>query len=234
MTSSIELWRKAMASKIYLYGTVGYDIDANYVRLALDEADGDLELRINSGGGDVFEGQAIYSLLESWKATTGNRVLVYIDGIAASVASVIAMAGSEIHMSSNALMMIHNPWTPSAVGGSDDLRDLANVLDKIRETIVTVYETRSGIDRDAIGLMMDEETWFTAAEAVNFGFADQIVNASEETVASIKAFNYVNAPDWVQAVEPVEDDAAEPVAVRRSLAKAKLALERCCNKTSKN
>ena len=133
-----------MASKIYLYGTVGYDIDANYVRLALDEADGDLELRINSGGGDVFEGQAIYSLLESWKATTGNRVIVYIDGIAASVASVIAMAGSEIHMSSNALMMIHNPWTPSAVGGSDDLRDLANVLDKIRETIVTVYETRSG------------------------------------------------------------------------------------------
>jgi ATP-dependent protease ClpP protease subunit len=224
-----------MASKIYLYGTVGYDIDASYVRMALDEAsDGDLELRINSGGGDVFEGQAIYSLLESWKTTTGNRVIVYIDGIAASVASVIAMAGSDIQMSSNALMMIHNPWTPAAVGGADDLRDLANVLDKIRETIVTVYETRSGIDRDAIGLMMDEETWFTAAEAVNFGFADQIVNASEETVASIKAFNYVNAPDWVCAVEPVEDDAAEPVAVRRSLAKAKLAAERCCNKNSKN
>lgn len=224
-----------MASKIYLYGTVGYDIDASYVRMALDEAsDGDLELRINSGGGDVFEGQAIYSLLESWKTTTGNRVIVYIDGIAASVASVIAMAGSEIQMSSNALMMIHNPWTPAAVGGADDLRDLANVLDKIRETIVTVYETRSGIDRDAIGLMMDEETWFTAAEAVNFGFADQIVNASEETVASIKAFNYINAPDWVHAVEPIEKDAAEPVAVRRSIAKAKLAAERCCNKNSKN
>ena len=224
-----------MPSKIYLYGTVGYDIDASYVRMALDEAsDGDLELRINSGGGDVFEGQAIYSLLESWKTTTGNRVIVYIDGIAASVASVIAMAGSDIQMSSNALMMIHNPWTPAAVGGADDLRDLANVLDKIRETIVTVYETRSGIDRDAIGLMMDEETWFTAAEAVNFGFADQIVNASEETVASIKAFNYINAPDWVQAVEPIENAAAEPVPVRRSLAKAKLAAERCCNKNSKN
>jgi ATP-dependent protease ClpP protease subunit len=224
-----------MLNKFYLYGTVGYDVDADFTRLALDSyPEGDLEVRINSGGGDVFEGQAIYSLLESWKTTTGNRVIVYIDGIAASVASVIAMAGSEIHMSSNALMMIHNPWTPSAVGGSDDLRDLANVLDKIRETIVTVYETRSGIDRDAIGLMMDEETWFTAAEAVNFGFADQIVNASEETVASIKAFNYINAPDWVHAVEPVEDDAAEPVAVRRSLAKAKLAVERCCNKTSKN
>jgi len=82
--------------------------------------------------------------------------------------------------------------------------------------------------------MMDEETWFTAAEAVNFGFADQIVNASEETVASIKAFNYVNAPDWIRAVEPIDKAAAEPVAVRRSIAKAKLAAERCCNKTSKN
>jgi len=81
---------------------------------------------------------------------------------------------------------------------------------------------------------MDEETWFTAAEAVNFGFADQVVNASEETLASIKAFNYVNAPDWVHAVEPVEDDVAEPVAVRRSLAKAKLSLERCCNKNTKH
>ena len=95
-----------MANKLYVYGQIGYEVSADYMRLALDEAtDGDLELRINSGGGDVFEGQAIYSLLESWKTTTGGRVIVYVDGIAASVASVIAMAGSEIHMSSNALMM---------------------------------------------------------------------------------------------------------------------------------
>jgi ATP-dependent Clp protease protease subunit len=218
-----------MANKIYLYGTVGYDIDADYVRLALDDAnDADFEIRVNSGGGDVFEGQAIYSLLESWKSTTGNKVIIHVDGIAASIASVIAMAGSEIHMSSNALMMIHNPWTPAAAGGSNELRDLAAVLDKIRETIVTVYETRSGIDRDAIGLMMDEETWFTAEEAVTFGFADQIVNASEEPVASIKAFNYINAPEWVGGLSPA--NTAEPVAaVRRSIAKAKLAANRCCN-----
>ena len=220
-----------MANKIYLYGTIGYDISSDYMRLALDEiTEGNIELRINSGGGDVFEGQAIYSLLESWKTTTGGSVIVYIDGIAASVASVIAMAGSDIQMSSNALMMIHNPWTPAAVGGAEDLRDLANVLDKIRETIVTVYENRSGIDRDAIGLMMDEETWFTAAEAVNFGFADQIVNASEEPVASIKAFNYINAPEWISEVVAEKVDKPAPP-IRRSIAKAKLALERCCNKT---
>lgn len=224
-----------MAHKIYVYGTIGYEIDADYLRLALDTADEDIELRINSGGGDVFEGQAIYSLLESWKSTTGGKITVYIDGIAASIASVIAMAGSEVHMSSNALMMIHNPWTPSATGGSGDLRDLASVLDKIRDTIVTVYETKSGMDRDTIGLMMDEETWFSAEEAVNFGFADQIVNASEEPIASIKAFNYVNAPDWVRGSTAVKAKVAEPPApVRRSLAKARLAAERCCNKNSRN
>lgn len=225
-----------MANRIYLFGTIGYDVNSDYMRMALDDVtEGDIELRINSGGGDVFEGQAIYSLVESWKTTTGGKVIVYIDGIAASIASVIAMAGSEIHMASNALMMIHNPWTPAATGSSDDLRDMASVLDKIRETIVSVYETRSGLDRDAIGLMMDEETWFTAAEAVNFGFADQIVNASEEPVASIKAFNYINAPEWVSEVVPPPVEVVEPPApVRRSLAKARLALERCCNKTTRN
>jgi len=223
-----------MSHKIYLYGTIGYEIDAEFIRLALDSAEEDIELRINSGGGDVFEGQAIYSLLESWKSTTGGNVIVYIDGLAASVASVIAMAGSEIRMSSNALMMIHNPWTPSATGGSNDLRDLANVLDKIRDTIVTVYETKSGMDRDTISLMMDEETWFSAEEAVNFGFADQIVNASEEPVASVKAFNYINAPDWVCQSASVVQSTIEPPAIKRSIAKARLAANRCCNKTTKN
>ena len=98
-----------------------------------------------------------------------------------------------------------------------------------------VYETKSGMDRDTIGLMMDEETWFSAEEAVNFGFADQIVNASEEPIASIKAFNYVNAPDWVRGSTDSKAKVAEPTApVRRSLAKARLAAERCCNKTSRN
>ena len=82
-------------SKLYIYGTVGYDIDADYVRVALDEAEGELELRINSGGGDVFEGNSIYALLNSWKNREGNRLTIYVDGLAASIASVIAMAGTE-------------------------------------------------------------------------------------------------------------------------------------------
>jgi ATP-dependent Clp protease protease subunit len=217
-------------SKLYLYGTIGYDIDADYVRLALDDTTGDLELRINSGGGDVFEGNSIYALLNSWKARPGNFLRIYVDGLAASIASVIAMSGNEVVMSNNSLMMIHNPWTPAAAGDANDLRETANVLDKVRDTIMTVYADRTGLDLDTIGNLMDEETWLSADEAINFGFADRIVSASEEAMASIKAFNYINAPEYLtKAVEPVlEDEPADVVGM--TLAEAKLKLSRCCNK----
>ena len=181
----------------------------------------------------MFEGNAIYSLLESYKTKDGNSVTVYVDGIAASIASVIAMAGDTIHMSKNALMMIHNPWTPAAAGGSDDLRNLATVLDKIRETIVTVYESKTGMDRETLLAMMEDETWFSAAEAVNFGFADFVIDLSEEPAASIKAFNYVNAPNWLNDINAVNE--VEPILpIRRKLAKVKLAINRCCNKINNN
>ena len=221
-------------SRIYVYGTIGYDVDAEYMRLALEDAQGDIELRINSGGGDVFDGQAIFSLLEDYKKLTGSKITVVVDALAASIASVIAMAGDEVLMASNSLMMIHNPWTPQATGESKDLRDTADVLDKVRETILTVYEGRTGIDRDMLGDMMDEETWLSAAEAISFGFADSVIEPSEAPVACIKAFNYVNAPEWIAAGEvafidqaPKEDKQAP---VNRSIAEQKIKLSRCCNK----
>ena len=144
------------------------------------------------------------------------------------------MAGDEVLMASNSLMMIHNPWTPQATGESKDLRDTADVLDKVRETILTVYEGRTGIDRDMLGDMMDEETWLSAAEAISFGFADSVIEPSEAPVACIKAFNYVNAPEWISAGEvafidqaPKEDKQAP---VNRSIAEQKIKLSRCCNK----
>ena len=215
-------------SKLYLYGTIGYDIDADYVRLALDDTDGELELRINSGGGDVFEGNSIYALLNSWKRQPENRLTIYVDGLAASIASVIAMSGDEVLMSANSLMMIHNAWTPAAAGDSKDLRETANVLDKVNDTIRTVYEERTGLDRETITSLMDEETWFSAPEAVNYGFADRIVSASEEPVASIKAFNYVNAPDWIKTATP-EEQSNEQTSSGMSIAEAKLKFVRCCN-----
>lgn len=220
-------------SRIYVYGTIGYDVDAEYMRLALEDAQGDIELRINSGGGDVFDGQAIFSLLKDHKARTGSKITVVVDALAASIASVIAMAGDEVLMSSNALMMIHNPWTPQATGESKDLRDTADVLDKVRETILTVYEGRTGIDREMLGDMMDEETWLSAAEAISFGFADAVIEPSEAPVASIKAFNYVNAPEWVVAAEGNYRKPAEPEeqrAINRKIAEQKIRISRCCNK----
>jgi len=215
-------------SKLYIYGTVGYDIDSEYVRLALDEAEGELELRINSGGGDVFEGNSIYALLSSWKNKEGNRLTIYVDGLAASIASVIAMAGTEIVMSTNSLMMIHNPWTPAAAGDASDLRETAAVLDKVRETILAVYADRTGLDRETIGNLMDEETWLSAEEAINFGFADRLVAATDEPMACIKAFNYSNAPG---SLENFSESTPVARSVRRgmSLAEAKLILSRCCN-----
>ena len=220
---------------LYAYGTVGYDIDADWMRIALDDSSGHIDLRINSGGGDVFEGNAMYSLLESYKAREGNSIDVYVDGIAASIASVIAMAGDNVYMSANALMMVHNPWTPAAAGGSNDLRDMASVLDKIRDTIVTVYEAKTGMDRETLGAMMDEETWFSATEAVTYGFADKLVEASEEPVACIKAYNYVNAPEWLRMIEVQDATGDGPERyTKRNLAKAKLAVNRCCNKSSRS
>src|SRR5690606_20024488 len=98
-----------------------------------------LNVFINSPGGSVFQGQAIYNILKRQKA----RVNVYIDGLAASIASVIAMAGDTIFMPKNAMMMVHNPWTFS-IGNAQDLRKEADTLDKIRETLIEAYLSKAG------------------------------------------------------------------------------------------
>lgn len=132
----------------------------------------ELRVYINSPGGDVFAGQAIHSMLRRHPA----RVTVYVDGLAASAASLVAMAGDRIVMPRNAMMMIHNPWT--FVGGpADFLRQVADELDKIRESMVAAYEGKTGLDRGRIIGMLDAETWMTAEEAVSLGFADEIEEA---------------------------------------------------------
>ncbi len=202
-------------SNVYLYGEVGIDVDASFIRAAIDESPDGIDLRINSGGGEVFEGQAIYSLLNQYKVKTGNPVRVFVDSLAASIASVIAMAGDEIIMAENALLMIHNPWTWGG-GTAKELRETANVLDKVRDTLVTVYETRTGLSRDTIGALMDEETWFNAKEAVEMGFADTIISPSQVAAASIKAFSYNHAPDeLVAAQQPVGQEQQKKLAPHR-------------------
>lgn len=141
------------------------------------DALGDIEtlnIFINSDGGDVFAGQAIYSMLVRHKAVKN----VYIDGLAASIASLIAMAGDKVIMPANAMMMVHDPWT-IAMGNANDFRKLADDMDKIRDAMLVTYETKTGMERQEIIDLLDAETWMTAEEAVKMGFADEIEQTKE-------------------------------------------------------
>lgn len=139
-----------------------------------------INLSINSPGGSVFEGNTIYNALKAHKA----KVHVRIDGIAASIASVIAMAGDVVEMPENAMMMIHDPWG-YAVGNAEDMRKQAEALDKIKVGLVAAYRGKTGKDEDEIAELMSDETWMTAEEAVAMGFADKML-APVEAQANFK------------------------------------------------
>jgi ATP-dependent protease ClpP protease subunit len=130
-----------------------------------------LNVHINSPGGDVFEGNTIYNLLKNHPAT----VNVYVTGLAASIASVIAMAGDKIIMPKNAMMMIHDP-AMMAFGTADDMRKNAGTLDKVKQTLVAAYQTKTGLNEAEIKTIMTDETWFTADEAVAMKFADEVAD----------------------------------------------------------
>lgn len=172
---SFWLFKNAAAedeAELQVYGDIGEwsDVDSREFTNQLKKITAKrISVRINSGGGSVFTAQAILSSLRRHKAD----VYVYIDGLAASAASVIAMAGDIIVMPSNSMMMIHNPATISW-GESKDMRKIADTLDKVRDTIVAAYKDRTGLEEAKIIQLMDDETWMTAAEAVELGFADEI------------------------------------------------------------
>lgn len=138
-----------------------------------------LDIYINSGGGDVFAGNAIYNMLRRHKA----HKTVYVDGLAASIASVIAMAGDKIVMPENAMLMIHNAWT-IAWGNKADMRKIADEMDKIDGLIAGVYADKAGRENAEFAALMDAETWFTAEEAVAAGLADEI-EAQKRVAASV-------------------------------------------------
>ena len=139
----------------------------------------DLNVFINSGGGDVFAGQAIYSMLKRHKA----NVTVYVDGLAASIASIIAMAGDKIIMPSNAMLLVHNPMS-GIWGNANEMREIADTLDKIRESMLAVYQEETGMKQEEIITLLDAETWMTAQEALEFGFCNEI-EEGKKIVASL-------------------------------------------------
>ncbi|HEM2825791.1 TPA: Clp protease ClpP [Streptococcus suis] len=136
----------------------------------LHAGNGDITLWINSPGGDVFAAAQIYNMLMDYK----GDVHVVIDGLAASAASVIAMAGTTVSMSPVAMMMIHNPWTV-AQGEAKDMQKVIEMLGEIKESIINAYELRTGLSRTKLSHLMDSESWFNAKKAVELGFADKIL-----------------------------------------------------------
>ncbi|WP_206812151.1 head maturation protease, ClpP-related [Paradesulfitobacterium ferrireducens] len=172
--------------ELLLYGDIssstwwGDEVTPKQFKQDLDDL-GDistLNIYINSGGGDVFAGLAIYSMLKRHQATKK----VYVDGLAASIASVIAMAGDVVYMPKNAMMMIHKAWT-YGLGNANDFRKLADDMDKIDESILVTYEAKTGLEKEKIIEMVNAETWMTAEEALAYGFADEIEKSKQLAAA---------------------------------------------------
>jgi len=128
-----------------------------------------IDLHINSPGGDVFDGNTIYNLIKQHPA----NVTTYIDGLAASIASVIALAGDKIYMAENALFMMHNPYG-LVMGQASDMRKMADTLDKVRDSMTKIYAGKTGKEDAEINALLEDETWMNSDEALEAGFVDEI------------------------------------------------------------
>ena len=173
-----------------LYGTIAEEswfddeVTPKMFRDELFAGSGDVTGWINSPGGDCVAASQIYSMLMDYK---GN-VTVKIDGLAASAASVIAMAGTKVLMAPTALLMIHNPAT-MAYGDHADMQKAIELLDEVKESIINAYEIKTGLSRAKLSHLMDQETWMNANKAIELGFVDGIL-ADEKITAEIPAYAF--------------------------------------------
>jgi ATP-dependent Clp protease protease subunit len=163
--------------EIYLYDVIDaqWGVGARQFVDAIAGATGSISLHINSPGGDVFEARTMVSALQAARAR-GVNVTTYIDGLAASAASYVALASDEVVMSEGALMMIHCAWAMT-VGNSDDMLSMADLLDKIDQTIAADYSKKTGKAVEEMLQLMEAETWLDADEATELGFCDRIAAA---------------------------------------------------------
>ncbi len=175
-------------NEVYLYGPIGeggITAKAFIDSLKTLNTSNTVNVRINSEGGDVAHALAMYNALSEL-----SDVVIHIDGLAASAGSVVAMAG-KCRMAENAIMMIHRPWS-GAVGDSDAMRKAGEILDKFQPTLVSAYAKKTGLSDDKLNAMLAEETWLTAAEALEMGFVDEVIEAMAVAAsADLSAFDQV-------------------------------------------
>ena len=168
----------------------GDEITPQMFREDLEAEDGDVTVWINSPGGNVFAAAEIYTMLKDY----AGKVTVKIASLAASAASVVAMAGDTVQMSPTALLMLHDPST-IAMGNTRDMEQAIKTLNEVKESIINAYAAKSGLRRSRIADLMSEETWLNAKKAVELGFADEVLFESRE------------ADEEPEASEPAEMEA---------------------------
>lgn len=201
----------ANGAEVRLFGEIGWEVVAKEFVEALDAlGDMPLTVRINSVGGSVFEGLAIFNRLRSHKP----EVVVVVEGIAASMASVIAMAADTVQMHAASMLMIHNPAT-AAFGDQHDHSKTADMLAKVREQLLDAYASRSSLSRAALADAMDAETWYTAAEAVEAGLADEVLDDELDMAACLRGLDlseFSNLPRNLEAAVPKpKNPTAQPI-----------------------
>jgi ATP-dependent protease ClpP protease subunit len=212
------------SAELVIFGDIGssyWDDDAVSAKQFLDDLKAlpasvaALTVRVNSLGGSVFDGFAIANALRTWaRAQEGRAVTTVVEGIAASAASLVIMAGGTIKVADNALVMIHNAWT-FAIGNAAEMRKIADALDKIGAGIVATYKWHTSLSDEEIQALLDAETWMTADEAIAKGFATEKVEGLK-AAASLdrRAFAKLAVPEQhrsqVQAL--LKPEPAKPVA----------------------
>lgn len=171
---------------IYIYGAIGLgisdeDMSSDRFAYLLSKAEDDVCLHINSGGGDVFAANAMAELVRQYSR---GKVTASIEGLAASAASYFALTADVVEIAPNALFMIHNPYG-YCEGEAADMRKTADMLDVVKQTIVNQYVAKTGMSAEQIGAYMDAETWFSAEQAVKYGFADGYTASDMKIAACI-------------------------------------------------
>ncbi len=183
------------SAEILLYDEIGRNwfgegISAEELVRTLAELDvAKIDVRINSVGGQVFEGLAIFNALDRHPA----EITTHIDGMAASIASIVALAGDEVRIAENAFMMIHNPWGV-AIGDANEMRSMAEILDKLGGSLADIYAAKTGGKHNAMRKLMDAETWFNATEALEAKLVDTIAPAMAIAASVFDMTKFQNVP----------------------------------------
>ena len=172
------------SAEIMLYDEIGWlGVTAAQFKQELDAITvPNITLRVNSPGGEIFDSLAIFNAIREHPATVTARV----DGLAASMASVIALAADRVEMADNAFYMIHNPWS-LVVGNAADMRKEADILDKVTGSLLSIYGEKTGLPEDELQALLGAETWFTAAEALEAGFVDAVDSGEAEEAGDVAA-----------------------------------------------